>query len=196
MGSGVTLYIFILGHRSGLLPLLYSLPEQANPIRAHAASMQLAWGEICRSLLGVPGETASCSILQPYSPGPQLWSRHPGCSPLSRGTDPRLGLWSWAHVQQPSTVHFFVVVVIPLTYQATSQSGSGEDNPEVSCLTYIPTSSVVLQAVHRKMIFADKRWTQGKRSKHINTHATDKDWLFPVLCPWGPFYKKLSRLTS
>lgn len=91
---------------------------------------------------------------------------------------------------------FFFFFVIPLTYQATSQSGSGEDNPEVSCLTYIPTSSVVLQAVHRKMIFADKRWTQGKRSKHINTHATDKDWLFPVLCPWGPFYKKLSRLTS
>ena len=109
MGSDVTLYIFILGHRGGLLPLLFSLPEQANPIRAHAASMQLAWGEICRGLLRVPGKTASCFILQPYSPGLQLRSRHPGCSPRSRGADPRLELWSSAHVQKPRTVHFFLL---------------------------------------------------------------------------------------
>ena len=92
MGSDVTLYIFILGHRGGLLPLLFSLPEQANPIRAHAASMQLAWGEICRGLLRVPGKTASCSILQPYSPGLQLRSRHPGCSPPQQRRRPQ----AWA----------------------------------------------------------------------------------------------------
>ena len=156
----MTLYIFILGHRGGLLPLLFSLPEQANPIRAHAASMQLAWGEICRGLLRVPGKTASCSILQPYSPGLQLRSRHPGCSPPQQRRRPQAWALKLSPCSKTKNSSFFFV--IPLTYQATSQSGSGEDNPEVSCLTYIPTSSVVLQAIHRKMIFAAKRWTQGK----------------------------------
>lgn len=127
------------------------------------ASMQPAWGEVCRGLLRATGKTASCSILQPNSPGPQLRSRHLGCSPCPLPQQRhRPQAWALKLSSCSTAKNISFLVVIHLTYQATSQSGSGEDNPEVSCLTYIPTSSLVLQAVHRKMIFADKRWTQRK----------------------------------
>lgn len=144
----------------GFFPCCIACVSKRTPsephISHHAAS---TWGDLQESLESAWEDSF---LLHPPAllPGASTEVKASGLFPPQQRHRPR----AWDLKLSPCSTtknSSFFVVVIPLTYQATSQSGS-EDNPEVSCLTYIPTSSVVLQAVHRKMIFADERWTQRK----------------------------------